>query len=40
MEPYGVTPLKMFNDEPNGRFAHLIDPEGRKVELWEPKPMQ
>ncbi|NOX83853.1 MAG: VOC family protein [Alphaproteobacteria bacterium] len=23
----------------NGRFAHIMDPEGRKIELWEPKPM-
>lgn len=23
----------------NGRFAHLVDPEGRKIELWEPGPM-
>lgn len=22
---------------PNGRFAHLRDPEGNLVELWEPK---
>jgi len=21
---------------PNGRFAHLRDPEGNKIELWEP----
>jgi predicted enzyme related to lactoylglutathione lyase len=26
-------------DEPNGRFAHILDPEGTKIELWEPKPM-
>ncbi len=25
--------------EPNGRFAHLLDPEGTRIELWEPKPM-
>ena len=22
---------------PNGRFAHLHDPEGNPIELWEPK---
>jgi glyoxylase I family protein len=22
---------------PNGRFAHLEDPEGNPIELWEPK---
>ena len=26
-------------DEPNGRFAHVLDLEGTKVELWQPKPM-
>jgi predicted enzyme related to lactoylglutathione lyase len=35
----GVEPVEMFDDEPNGRFAHIIDLEGRKLELWEPKPM-
>jgi predicted enzyme related to lactoylglutathione lyase len=34
----GVEPVKLFPEEANGRFAHIIDPEGRKVELWEPKP--
>ena len=24
----------------NGRFAWVIDPEGNKVELWEPQPWQ
>jgi len=36
---HGVEPVKLFPDEPNGRFAHILDPEGRKIELWEPKPM-
>ena len=35
----GVEPVKVFEPAPNGRFAHIIDPDGRKVELWEPKPM-
>ncbi|MEZ4597533.1 MAG: VOC family protein [Chloroflexota bacterium] len=26
-------------DAPNGRFAHILDPEGTKIELWQPKPM-
>ena len=34
---HGVTPVKTFPDEANGRFAHIMDPEGRKVELWEPR---
>jgi catechol 2,3-dioxygenase-like lactoylglutathione lyase family enzyme len=24
-------------EDPNGRFAWILDPEGNKVELWEPK---
>jgi predicted enzyme related to lactoylglutathione lyase len=36
---HGVVPVKLFADEPNGRFAHIMDPEGRKIELWQPKPM-
>lgn len=35
----GVEPVKIFPPEPNGRFAHVIDLDGRKIELWEPKPM-
>jgi predicted enzyme related to lactoylglutathione lyase len=36
---HGVEPVKTFPDEPNGRFAHIVDPEGTKIELWQPKPM-
>jgi predicted enzyme related to lactoylglutathione lyase len=25
------------SDDANGRFAWILDPEGNKVELWEPK---
>ena len=35
---HGVTATVM-PDEPNGRFAHIVDPDGTKIELWEPKPM-
>ena len=28
-----VTPLKSY---PYGKFAHIMDPEGNKIELWEP----
>ena len=34
---HGVEPLDAVLDEDNGRFAHIIDPEGRKIELWQPK---
>ncbi|GAB3790188.1 VOC family protein [Dyella agri] len=33
----GVTVLKRDDSDPNGRFAWILDPEGNKVELWEPK---
>lgn len=26
-------------DESMGKFAHIMDPEGNKIELWEPRPM-
>lgn len=35
----GVEPVKVFPPEPNGRFAHIMDPDGRKIELWQPQPM-
>ncbi len=35
----GVEPVKLFPDEANGKFAHIMDLEGRKIELWQPKPM-
>ena len=33
----GVEILKRADDGANGRFAWILDPEGNKVELWEPK---
>jgi predicted enzyme related to lactoylglutathione lyase len=35
----GVQPVGPVLDEANGLFAHVIDPEGRKIELWQPKAM-
>ncbi|MES2349572.1 MAG: VOC family protein [Pseudomonadota bacterium] len=32
----GVAILKRADDA-NGRFAWVLDPEGNKIELWEPK---
>jgi catechol 2,3-dioxygenase-like lactoylglutathione lyase family enzyme len=32
-----VTVLKRDDSDPNGRFAWILDPEGNKVELWQPK---
>lgn len=36
---HGVEPIKLHPDEGMGKFAHILDPEGRKIELWEPKSM-
>ena len=30
---------KVLPDESNGRFAHILDPEGTMIELWQPRPM-
>ena len=33
--------VSLFGDAaPNGRFAHLKDPEGNPIELWEPNPKE
>jgi catechol 2,3-dioxygenase-like lactoylglutathione lyase family enzyme len=34
----GVEVVAGPKEEPNGRFAWILDPEGRKIELWEPVP--
>ncbi|MBV8468009.1 MAG: VOC family protein [Burkholderiales bacterium] len=34
----GVEVLKRDDSDPSGRFAWILDPEGNKIELWEPKP--
>jgi predicted enzyme related to lactoylglutathione lyase len=33
----GVTPTWQDENDAMGHFAHLIDPEGVKIELWQPK---
>ena len=33
----GVVVLKRADGDPSGRFAWILDPEGNKVELWEPR---
>jgi predicted enzyme related to lactoylglutathione lyase len=36
---HGVEVTVMPEEQPNGRFAHLVDPDGTRIELWEPKPL-
>jgi predicted enzyme related to lactoylglutathione lyase len=33
----GVSVESKTAEEFNGRFAWVVDPEGNKIELWEPK---
>lgn len=33
----GVTVLKQDDTDPSGKFAWILDPDGTKIELWEPK---
>jgi predicted enzyme related to lactoylglutathione lyase len=33
----GVEILKRDDSDDYGRFTWVLDPEGNKVELWEPK---
>jgi predicted enzyme related to lactoylglutathione lyase len=33
----GIALHKGPEQHPNGRFAWVLDPDGNKVELWEPK---
>jgi predicted enzyme related to lactoylglutathione lyase len=32
----GVTILDVVTDSDYGKFVHILDPEGNKIELWEP----
>jgi predicted enzyme related to lactoylglutathione lyase len=29
---------KIIGDESNGWFGYVMDPEGNRIELWQPKP--
>jgi catechol 2,3-dioxygenase-like lactoylglutathione lyase family enzyme len=33
----GVAVLKRDDSDPNGSFAWIMDPDGTKIELWQPK---
>jgi len=36
LQAAGVTLVKVEDSDPNGKFAWIMDPEGNKLELWEP----
>jgi predicted enzyme related to lactoylglutathione lyase len=33
----GVTIIDKIESYDYGKFVHILDPEGNKIELWEPK---
>jgi catechol 2,3-dioxygenase-like lactoylglutathione lyase family enzyme len=33
----GVPILRRDDTDPHGRFAWILDPDGTKIELWQPK---
>jgi len=33
----GATVLDSIENSDYGKFVHILDPEGNKIELWEPK---
>ena len=34
----GVVVLSRDDNDPFGKFASILDPDGTKIQLWEPKP--
>jgi catechol 2,3-dioxygenase-like lactoylglutathione lyase family enzyme len=38
LEAKGVTILKRDDSDPSGKFAWIMDPDGNKIELWQPLP--
>jgi predicted enzyme related to lactoylglutathione lyase len=37
LDAHGVKILKRIDDDPFGRFVTILDPDGTKIELWQPK---
>lgn len=36
----GITPTDTIESASYGKFVHLMDPEGNKIELWEPNDVE
>ncbi|MGZ3821790.1 MAG: VOC family protein, partial [Mucilaginibacter sp.] len=36
MKSVGIQPVDSVQKTSYGNFVHLMDPEGNKIELWEP----
>ena len=37
IEARGVMVLAKNDNDPNGKFAWIMDPDGTKIELWQPR---
>jgi predicted enzyme related to lactoylglutathione lyase len=37
LQKHGVKILKRDDTDPYGKFAWILDPDGTKIELWQPK---
>jgi predicted enzyme related to lactoylglutathione lyase len=37
LQDKGVAILKRDDSDPTGKFAWILDPDGTKIELWQPK---
>lgn len=37
LEAMGVKIIKRDDTDPSGRFAWITDPDGTKIELWQPR---
>lgn len=40
MKAAGITPVDSVERTSGGNFVHLMDPEGNKIELWEPNTVE
>lgn len=40
LQKEGVTILDKVESYDYGKFVHILDPEGNKIELWEPNDVE
>jgi len=40
MKQHGILPTDSIERASYGNFVHLMDPEGNKIELWEPNDVE
>jgi predicted enzyme related to lactoylglutathione lyase len=37
LQSKGVSIIKRDDSDPSGKFAWILDPDGTKIELWQPR---